>query len=215
MDHDAGFWILGNFQGEITDQWSLNFETDVRILDRFRLTRELILQPAVFFNINEHWTTTLQYAYVAKPLGTDEHRVIADGTYHTDIKNFVLGTRLRIAARFIRNVGPIARLRHRIHMLWSIMQTPAYLTVSNELFFNLNDQGAGPVLGFEEDRLFGGVGYHFGDHLRGELGYMWRPQRFRTLPTASDHIITVNLFFRSSAKDLKRPVPRETAIQSR
>jgi len=67
--------------------------------------------------------------------------------------------------------------------MWSIADTDSYLASSNELFFNLNDQGAGPVLGFEEDRLFAGVGYHFGRHLRAEIGYMWRPVRRRSLRT--------------------------------
>ena len=215
MRHDSGLWVLANLHGEVAPRWSLNLETDVRILDHFTRTVELIIQPGVFFNIDPSWTITMQYAYLSKPQSENEHRVMTDGTFHTDVKNFVLGTRLRFTVRFIDNVGTVLRLRHRISTLWSIVDTDAYLIASNELFFNLNDQGAGPVVGFEEDRLFGGVGYHFGPHLRGELGYMWRPVRRRSGPTESDHIVAVNLFFTTTPKEAARPVPRETAIPSR
>ncbi|UCH28480.1 MAG: DUF2490 domain-containing protein, partial [Myxococcales bacterium] len=195
MEHDAGLWILANLQGEVAPQWSLNLEVDVRSFDNFARTSELIIQPGVFFNINEHWTWTVQYVYDARPPTNNEHRVLTDGAYHTEIQKFVLGTRLRLTVRFIDNVGTVVRLRHRISALHGIADTPAYLTVSNEIFFNLNDQGSGPPYGFEEDRLFAGVGYHFGPHLRAEMGYMWRPARPRNQPTLSSHIIAVNFFF--------------------
>ena len=215
MDQDAGLWILGNVQGEVAPQWSLNLEVDVRSFDRFTRTSELIIQPGVFFNINEHWTWTLQYVYDARPPTNNEHRILTDGAYHTDIKNFVLGTRLRVTVRFVDNVGTVLRLRHRLSTLWSISDTAAYLTASNEIFFNLNDQGEGPPLGFEEDRLFAGVGYHFGPHLRAETGYMWRPSRSRGNPTLSSHIVAVNFFFTTTPRKELRPEPRDTVIRGR
>lgn len=215
MDQDAGLWILGNLQGEVAPQWSLSLEADVRSFDTFTRTSELIIQPGVFFNINEHWTWTLQYAYDARPPTNNEHRILTDGAYHTDIRNFVLGTRLRFTVRFVDNVGTVLRLRHLLSMAWSISETPAYLTASNEIFFNLNDQGEGPPLGFEEDRLFAGVGYHFGRHLRAEMGYMWRPSRSRGQPTLSSHIIAVNFFFTTTPRKELRPEPRDTVIGSR
>ena len=215
MEHDAGLWILGNLHGELTPQWSLNLEVDVRSFDTFSQTSELIIQPGVFFNINEHWTWTLQYVYDARPPTNNEHRILTDGAYHTHIKDFVFGTRLRFTVRFIDNVGTVLRLRHRIDMLWSIADTRAYLVASNELLFNLNDQGAGPPVGFEEDRLFAGIGYHFGAHLRAEMGYMWRPARRRDLPTLSSHIIAVNFFFTTAPRKELRPTPRDTVIRGR
>lgn len=215
MEHDSGLWILANLQGEVAPQWSLNLEVDVRSFDNFARTSELIIQPGVFFNINEHWTWTLQYVYDARPPTNNEHRVLTDGAYHTDIKDFVLGTRLRLTVRFIDNVGTVVRLRHRISALHGIADTAAYLTTSNELFFNLNDQGSGPPVGFEEDRLFAGIGYHFGPHLRAEMGYMWRPARPRNTPTLSSHIVAVNFFFTTTAREDLRPAPRDTVIRGR
>lgn len=215
MKHDGGLWILANLQGEVAPRWALNLETDVRSFDRFTRTAELIIQPGVFFNINEHWTWTLQYVYAARPPTNNEHRILTDGAYHTKAKDLVLGTRLRFTVRFIDNIGTVLRLRHRISMLWSISDTPAYLTASNEIFFNLNDQGAGPPLGFEEDRLFAGVGYHFGPRLRAEMGYMWRPARPRSGPTISSHIVAVNFFFTTAAREELRPEPRDTVIRGR
>lgn len=213
MEQDSGLWLLANMQASVAPRWNLNLETDVRILDHFTQTSELILQPGVFFNINPRWTVTLQYMYNSKPESNDENRIITEGSFHTQVKGVVLGTRLRFVPRFINDVGMVLRLRHRIGTMWSIVETDSYLTASNEIFFNLNDQGKGPVLGFEEDRLFAGVGYHFGKHLRAEIGYMWRSLRRRSAPTESDHIVAVNLFFTTSPKKGPlRPVPRETAI---
>jgi hypothetical protein len=215
MEQDSGLWLLANLQATVAPRWNLNLETDLRVLDNFTQTSELILQPGVFFNINPRWTVTLQYMYNSKPESNNENRIMTDGSFHTRAKDVVLGTRLRFTVRFVNDVGTVLRLRHRISTMWSIADTASYLTASNEIFFNLNDQGEGPVLGFEEDRLFAGVGYHFGKHLRGEIGYMWRPLRRRSAPTASDHIVAVNLFFTTSPKKGPlRPVPRETAIPS-
>lgn len=215
MEHDGGLWILANLQGEVAPQWSLNLEVDVRSFDNFTRTSELIIQPGVFFNINEHWTWTLQYVYDARPPTNNEHRILTDGAYHTEIKKFVLGTRLRLTVRFVDNVGTVIRLRHRISALHGIADTPAYLTISNEIFFNLNDQGSGPPYGFEEDRLFGGIGYHFGPRLRAEMGYMWRPATPRAGPAVSSHIIAVNFFFTTAAREELRPAPRDTVIRGR
>jgi hypothetical protein len=212
MEHDGGLWILANLAGQVAPRWSLNLEFDVRSFERFTRTSELIIQPGVVFKIDDHWTWTLQYMYDVRPPTNNEHRLMTDGSYHTDIKSAVLGTRLRLTVRFVDNVGTILRLRHRLSALWAIADTPAYLVVTNEIFFNLNDQGEGPVLGFEEDRLFGGVGYHFGPHLRAEMGYMWRPARSRTGPTVSNHIAAVNFFFTTAARDELRPTPRDTVI---
>jgi hypothetical protein len=215
MDHDSGLWILANLQGEVAPQWSLNLETDFRVLDNFKQTSELIIQPGVFFNINPHWTWTLQYAFDAQRRSNDEHRIITDGTYHTEIKGFVMGTRLRFTLRFVDTVGTVLRLRHLITMMWSITDTAAYLGASNEIFFNLNDQGEGPVLGFEQDRLWAGVGYHFGPHLRAELGFMWRPERRRNAPTVSDQIVAVSFLFTTTPKEKLRPRAPDAAMQSR
>ena len=215
MKHDTGLWILANLQGEVAPRWALNLELDVRSFDRFTRTSELIIQPGVFFNINDHWTWTLQYMYDARPPTNNEHRLLTDGAYHTKIKSFVLGTRLRFTVRFVDNVGTVLRLRHRLSTQWSIADTPAYLVLSNEIFFNLNDQGSGPVLGFEEDRLYGGVGYHFGPHLRADMGYMWRPARSRTGPTVSTHAVVVNFFFTTAPREELRPAPRDTVIRGR
>ena len=215
MTHDSGLWMLGNLQGEVAPHWSLNLETDVRILENFTETSELIIQPGVFCNINEHWTWTLQYVYDRRPPSNDEHRILTDGSYHTEIRSIVLGTRLRLTVRFVDNVGTVVRLRHRLSMQRSISDTAAYLVASNEIFFNLNDQGEGPVYGFEEDRLFAGVGYHFGPHLRAEIGYMWRPARRRTGPTVSTHIVAVNFFFTTAAREELRPAPRDTIVGGR
>ena len=215
MEHDSGLWILANLHGKVAPQWALNLEVDVRSFDNFARTSELIIQPGVFFNINDHWTWTLQYMYDARPPTNNEHRVLTDAAYHTEIKKFVLGTRLRLTVRFVDNVGTIVRVRHRISALHGIKDTPAFLTLSNEIFFNLNDQGSGPPYGFEEDRLFGGIGYHFGPHLRAEMGYMWRPATPRTGPTISSHIIAVNFFFTTAARQELRPTPRDTVIRGR
>lgn len=216
MEQDSGLWLLANLRASVAPRWALNLQTDVRILDNFTQTSELIVQPGVFFDINPDWTVTLQYMYNAKPESNNENRIMADGTFHTCVKDFVLGTRLRFTARIIDDVGTVLRLRHLISTMWSIADTDSYLASSNEIFFNLNDQGRGPVLGFEEDRLFAGVGYHFGKHLRAELGYMWRPVRRRSAPTESDHIVAVNLLFTTSPKKGPlRPVPREIAVPGR
>ena len=104
--------------------------------------------------------------------------------------------------------GMIARTRYRLHAAHPLGSTPWYLVGSDEVFVNLNNQGEGPVSGFEQNRLFTGVGVHLGGHLRAELGYLWRWERKRSGPDRSDHVISVNLFFDTRAK----PSPRTPSL---
>ena len=212
MDQSSGIWTLAALQAPLTSQWRLNLEADFRILDNFRETSQMMVQPAVLFHINKNWTVVLGYTLDVEPPSNNENRIIADGIQHFAIKDLVIGNRVRFNPRFIDNVGTVLRFRYRISLMWPIKQSGTYLHGWNEIFFNATKHDEGPVKGFEQNRLVAAVGFHFGDYQRAEIGYMWRPERRRGADTASDHIVAVSLMFRTAKKFERKPLPSETAL---
>ena len=114
----------------------------------------------------------------------------------TRISDLTLGHRLRIEERFIEDVsGVVVRMRYRLRTAYPETDSRWYLVISDEVFANLNERGAGPAGGFEQNRLFGGVGFHPTARLRVEAGYQWRHLERRELPSRTDHVIAIALFY--------------------
>ena len=79
--------------------------------------------------------------------------------------------------RFFDNIsGVIHRLRFLTHASHPIREGPYFLSGHVSVFFNLNDKHEGPVHGFEQSRIYFGIGRHIGSHTRFEAGYLWRYQ---------------------------------------
>ena len=124
--------------------------------------------------------------------------------------DLIMGNRVRIEERWGDSLdGVLVRARYRLRCAHPLGTSPAYRIASNEVFVNLNDKRAGPVRGFEQNRLFGGVGLHVGSHVRVELGYHWRTLDRRDRGGRDDHVIAFNLFFDTYRKLTPVPAGRE------
>ena len=107
--------------------------------------------------------------------------------------DLVIKNRVRLDERFRSDAeGVIARLRYRLRTTRKIA-SGWYLTVSNEVFVNLNDQGSGPPQGFEQNRLRLAPGYVIVPGLRAEFGYEWHAVASRGRPDEYRHLFFINL----------------------
>ncbi len=105
--------------------------------------------------------------------------------------------------------GILPRIRFLTHLSHPLGDSPCYLTGFGAVRFNLDDKGEGPVSGFEQSRVFGGLGRHVGEHLLFEVGYLWRYEEERSGDDSSDHALRFRLVFNAKAKRIKKPRPRD------
>jgi hypothetical protein len=210
-ESDVQQWTSVRINHPIGDRWAVSLASEVRFDDDVSDYKSFSLKPAVHVAFARHWHLGLGYKYEDKDGGSDEQAAWQEAAFAQSFGKLALGHRLRLEERFIEGIGGvIARSRYRLkaaHPLWS---SPWYLVGSEEVLVNLNNQGEGPVSGFEQNRLFAGLGLHLGRHVRAELGYLWRFERERSGPDRSDHIISLSLFFDTRAKLLPlHPAPHE------
>ena len=84
--------------------------------------------------------------------------------------------------------GVIPQLRYLIHAKVPLDRT-FYLSFSEVVRYNLTDKGEGPVAGFEQNRVYAGIGFNAGKRARIGFGYLWRYQREPVGPDKSDHVL--------------------------
>lgn len=83
-----------------------------------------------------------------------------------------------------------------------------YTTGFAAVRFNLAEKGTGPVAGFEQTRVYAGIGFHLGGITRIEVGYLYRYEVIRDAANFSDNIIHLNLFF-TIKRESKEPMPND------
>jgi hypothetical protein len=157
-----------------------------------------MVRPGLGYALNENASLWLGYAFVPtmEPFTTqdfNEHRIWQQFLW-TD-KTF-LGTftsRSRFEERFINQPDTAYRFRQLFKLSYPLSFAPNFSLVgSDELFINVNTTGT-VYSGFEQNRVFAGLGYNFDEHIKAEVGYM--NQYIRRVERADriSHILSVNL----------------------
>ncbi|MGD9682359.1 MAG: DUF2490 domain-containing protein [Candidatus Obscuribacterales bacterium] len=83
--------------------------------------------------------------------------------------------RYRSEERFIEHVhGMSYRSRYKIRAAMPLGETSWYAIASDEIFLTFNQTRNGPHKGFDQYRLYGGLGRQINPHLRVETGYLLR-----------------------------------------
>ena len=172
----------------------------------------LVLKPGGYVKLSDRVTLGGGYKFQDKNEAKDEHDGWQEFYLSSDYRHFSLTHQLRLEERFIGGIdGMIPRVRYLVHF-HRPLSSHTYLAASEAVRFNLLSQGEGPVGGFEQNRLYLGLGligpsfqglHAGGSELRVELGYLWRYERARSGPDRSDHVIRLQFLF-----DTKGRVPK-------
>ena len=82
------------------------------------------------------------------------------------------------------------RLRYLLHVTHPLGDSGKYYLAAQEAVrFNAASNDSGPVDGFEQSRLYFGVGRKMSKKLKVEVGYLWNYQRFREGQNHSNHVL--------------------------
>ncbi|MGV3722194.1 MAG: DUF2490 domain-containing protein, partial [Actinomycetota bacterium] len=102
------------------------------------------------------------------------HRVFQQLLFEDKLGETSLTNRTRLEERFIEGAGGTSvRLRNMLRLAHPVSADKRWMVVGyHELFWNLNSTDAGPVSGFDQNRLFLGVSRQMSQELRVETGYL-------------------------------------------
>ena len=190
---DLQQWSSLKVTHPLDERFELSLLLEGRFGDDISEVDTVIVRPDIGYHLTDHVKLFLGYDFFEQPQPGEnsENRVWQQLgiTYHAgDLR---IANRLRVEERIIENVdGVTVRARYRLRLSHPLADPDWRLIASNEIFANLNHEPGGPDEGFDQNRLFGGVGYRITPRLRLETGYQWRLET-----DSSDHIIVLGLFF--------------------
>lgn len=178
---DFGNWLIYFGNKKINARWNWHHEAQHRNYNAFGDLEQLLLRTGIGYNLSENNNNILLgYGYIHSQnyrdsgegkANVDEHRIFQQFITRQSLGRVKLQHRYRFEQRWIDNQD--FRLRFRYFLALNIPLTAPdmldkvlYLSAYNEIFLNNQE-----VI-FDRNRLYGGMGYKFNQHLRVELGYM-------------------------------------------
>lgn len=179
-------WVSTTLQGNVYKRFALMLDMHGRFYDDFQ-PYQLLFRPAAGLQIGKGMYLFLGYGWTpswnTQHQYTSEHRIWEQ--WQWDIPGLTYGLRLFLRSRLeqrFRDVGEVStgvRFRQLLRLLIPVERgSPLHLSVWDEAFVSFNDAGgggSGPLwqhAGFDQNRLFAGVGVFVGAVTRLELGYL-------------------------------------------
>lgn len=187
-DVNALSWYTYSGDHAISDRWGLHIEGQLRRSNFITQTQQVLLRPAVNFELTSSIRATAGYAFVRTspfgdfpdPTAYPEHRAYEEVTFSGER----LSHRVRLEQRFLSE-APDAGWRYQNRFRYALqlrqpLRESVYLQMSAEpqVRFGVNYRGRA----FDQQQTYFGLGFKRGDHLRVEFGYMYQfgvPRRGR------------------------------------
>lgn len=157
-----------------------------------------ILRPGLGYSLTETASVWLGYAVIPTmepftPTDFNENRIWQQLLWTPRTPLGPLTSRTRFEQRFTRAPDVSYRFRQLVRMAYPLDFAPGFMLVGwEELFLNVNSTGT-IAAGFDQNRLFVGIGYQLDEHLRTEVGYM---NQYIYRDTATDlmtHVLSLSL----------------------
>jgi hypothetical protein len=197
-EDDTQQWTTVTAKHKVDDRLTLSLASRLRFDEDVSRAKDLYFRPAVEVEVLPPFSLGLGYDYIYSYASNSstEHRIWEQASLKLDLGDLSVGNRLRIEQRFLDDAdGVVVRARYRLRLEHPLGASAWKVIGSDEVFANLNSQGEGPVSGFEQNRLFGGVGRRFWDRLWIETGYQWGYQEERDKQDQVTHSLLVNVTY--------------------
>lgn len=208
-EEDLQLWFPTQIIHPLTDDLNASMQVEERFQDDIHLFSELVVKPALNYHFDDHWGLSVGYKFIDKNSKPNEHDPWQEVFYTTKHGDLVSKIQLRLEERLIGGIdGVLPRVRLLGHLAHPIGDSPFYVAGWGAVRFNLDDKGKGPVSGFEQLRLYAGVGHYVSDHAKLELGYLWRYEEKRVPASQSDHVIHLQLTIHTDGWGIKKPDAR-------
>jgi hypothetical protein len=194
-EDDFQIWPVVTLHHGLSDHWGAHIQTRVRFDEDVSRTKDLLVRTFGSWTNLKSLTFDLGYDYVHSFHAASEHRAWQAGEHKLRWGDFAVKNRIRLDQRLVEDVdGVVLRFRYRLRGTHPIAGSGWYGVLSDEAFANLNDRSAGPVSGFEQNRLRAAVGVRFLGRVRAESGYEWQYAERRDARAVNRHVFFVSFF---------------------
>lgn len=209
LDQQSG-WAAWFNTTKFSERWSLVSDAQLRSSDGWEEPRNLLLRAGGSYAISPQLSLVAGYAYIDTYSPTaptlTEHRSWQQLVAQQRVLGYPLTHRLRLEQRFIERVGTkdlySDRLRYFLRLVAPIeVAAPggfvrgSYLALQNELFLHLTARSELNGRLFDQNRLYGGLGYRISPRLDVELGYLNQRLEGRVQDT-DNHVVQFSLHTR-------------------
>ncbi len=175
-ESDTQHWSLLVINKQFSRRWLGYFEVQPRIGEHIGALDRLLIRPAFGYRITPKLSVWQGYGWTPqfRPDFRGEHRLFQQLLYEDTVGRVSLTSRTRLEERLIENVGGASlRFRSMLRGSLPISADRKWLLIGyDEFFWNLNSPDGGPVSGFDQNRLFLGLGRQVNPQTRVETGYL-------------------------------------------
>lgn len=178
-EDDGRLWLNVMAQGRLSDAWNWSLEVQPRWREEGEEFDQLLVRPAVGYNLSERSSVWLGYGHVsshpARGDTVEENRLWQQFLHRFEPWcGYTFTSRTRLEERRLEGGDETGyRLRQMLratHPLGPV--AGASLVFWDELFINANDTDWGARSGFDQNRAFAGASYVFSQQDRLEIGYL-------------------------------------------
>ncbi len=191
---------LGHLSSRLT-RWRLWTEVQNRFRDlaKDEDLDQLLVRSALGYEVAKELSVWLGYGYI--PVFTEadkvvnEHRLWQQLLWSSELDRWSLTSRTRLEQRFIEGAEePAWRYRQFVRLARPLTrQLPLSLVLWDEVFVHLSSASPTIQTGFDQNRIFAGLGWQVTQPARIEIGYL---NQFIDTPRLNriHHILSLNLF---------------------
>ena len=198
MDRDSGYWAPITLRAPIYKKWQAAVEYQPRWQKAAeKHLTESIVRFGAGYEFNKKFSI-FGGAYISSHFKEDldwENRLWEQATYTSKLGRFTIQNRLRLEQIEKEEfVGSSWRIRHQLRVTTPVPKYRNwYLVASEEPFFYLNSAENGPRQGFNQNRIYFGVGRQINACTRLEVGYMHQYKNNRGDPDLSNNLLLTSL----------------------
>lgn len=215
--HNTNAWLMYFGNHKFSRNLGLHAEVQWRRSDFFSENQQLLLRTGLDFYTKSNLRLTVGYAFVETyPYGEfaaqhafPEHRIWQQLLAQQDIGKLKLAHRYRLEQRMIGNAstGKFENGRYENRMRYMAKATvnitngkrPIFAAFYDEVFINFGKDVAYNI--FDQNRLYGAIGYSISPSLKAEVGYLYQVIQLRNLDATSsknrienNHTLQIGLF---------------------
>ena len=212
-------WLASFNTFKLNNRFSLHLDGQLRSTDELRQVQTILLRPGLNFHVGKNLVLTAGYAFISnrRAVGSvsgllPEHRIWQQGLFNHKARNISIAHRIRFEERFISKAKvanneletdghtQAFRIRYFIRNIFPLTAKPSFskgffLALQNEVFLNTGDKTAVNGKTFDQNRLYGAVGYRLLNKIDLEAGYMNQYTNTRSSFT-NNHIAQIAVYKR-------------------
>ncbi|TWR25793.1 DUF2490 domain-containing protein [Mucilaginibacter pallidiroseus] len=188
---NTGWFFLSHTQ-KVSEKFDIRADVQTRSADKYDYFGTLLLRGALSYNLSKVHSVALGYAYKGDWLHEDgrktyspENRIYQQYLYDFKAGKTELNLRGRLEQRFVKEDGKVSfSQRARIFISAQIplianadFSKGVYTGVQNEIFLNVQNKANVNNSVFDQNRVFGSLGYRWSKKIDTEFGYMYWYQK--------------------------------------